>query len=99
MRYDVTFPSSVSLATGWVSIVKVNPGSDCIFAWLNTQSGDSRFGYNQYGASINYVTSFQDLSFCLTGSTSSVPLSNWALAIGLLLISGFIVVRYRMKRA
>lgn len=29
--------------------------------------------------------------------TNAVPVSNWALAIGLLLISGFIVIRYRTR--
>ena len=31
--------------------------------------------------------------------TQSVPVSNWALVIGLLLISGFIVIRFRTKMA
>ena len=42
----------------------------------------------------------QGFPFIINGdSTTAVPLSSWALVIGLLLISGFIVVRFRTKMA
>ena len=42
----------------------------------------------------------QGLPFIINGdSTTAVPVSNWALVIGLLLISSFIVVRFRTKMA
>ncbi len=98
LRYDVTFPSSFSLSNGWVLVYKKNPTNyPCVFSWLNTAQGDSKFAASLNGSPMMYFT-FGNLAFCLTG-TSSVPLADWALAFSLLLISGFIIVRYRMKRA
>ena len=62
-----------------------------IVGGLNTLSvvvTNSEFGIQCfYGADVTLATG------------PSVPLSNWALGIGLLLISGFIVVRYRRRLA
>ena len=100
LRYEITFPTTVSLADGWFSVVKSNPGADpCIFYFVNTTNGDGLSAYilpSNPGV-INYATN--NRSFCLAGEAQAVPISNWALVIGLLLISGFIVVRFRTKMA
>jgi hypothetical protein len=94
LKYDLTIPSNVSLATGWVMVYRLNPGNtNCVFAWANTTTGDNNIGYNQLGGDINYFA--DNLAFCLTGPTESVPLSNWALIIGIGLILTFAVVRFR----
>ncbi len=41
----------------------------------------------------------QDFPFIIYGAAPSVPVSNWALGIGLLLISAFIVIRFRRRLA
>jgi len=100
LRYDVTLPSSFSLATGWFSVVKLNPGaSPCRFSWANTTTGDNNVGWSTNGGT--YIYGPINLSFCLTTSLAAppVPISNWALGIGLLLISGFIIIRFRRRLA
>lgn len=98
LRYDINFPSSISLPSGWFSVVKLNPGDDdCTFAWINTTNGDNISAWNQMGGTYN--TSIDNISFCLTSGAAAIPVSNWALGIGLLLISGFIVVRFRRRLA
>lgn len=98
LRYDINFPSSISLPSGWVSVVKLNPGNEpCSFAWLNTTNGDNTIAYNQGGGTISLANGY-DVSFCLK-APAAVPVSNWALVISLLLISGFIVIRYRRRLA
>ncbi|RLD90584.1 MAG: hypothetical protein DRJ09_03770 [Bacteroidetes bacterium] len=97
LRYDVTFSSAVSLSDGWVSVVKLNPGNnDCEFAWLNTINGDDLIAYNHNGGTPVYYT--ENMSFCLTGQPP-VPVSNWALILGVFLIAVFMVVRYKRQMA
>ena len=100
LRYDVSFPSAVSLTDGWFSVVKANPGGDpCLFYHLNTTNGNGHSAYILSGSpgTVNYTTN--NRSFCLAGYTPPIPLSGWALGIGLLLISGFIVIRFRRRLA
>ena len=102
LRFDVTFPSPLYLENGWVSIVKKNPANeDCLFAWVNTTTGDDVIGYtnNLTGGQI-YYSSGVNVSFCLVeGTPPPVPISNWAIILGVLLIGTFIVVRYRRTLA
>jgi hypothetical protein len=94
LRYDVSLPSNVSLADGWVMVYRENPGNTlCAFAWARTNNGDNVSGWNQSGGTIFYQS--DNVAFCLTAPTESVPLSNWALftAIGLILIAA--VIRFR----
>jgi hypothetical protein len=94
LRYDITLPSFVSLSNGWVMLYRENPGNtDCAFAWANTSIGDYFNAWNNYGGSLNYETS-ANMAFCLTGG-SVIPVSNWALFIGIGLILVFAVVRFR----
>ena len=91
-KYSADLPVAVTgLTNGWVSIYG-NPSGSCSFLWEESDTGDD-IAY-QNGSMIG-----TDLSFCLYEQQPSIPLSNWALAIGLLLISGFIVVRFRTKMA
>ena len=91
-KFSADLPVAVTgLTNGWVSIFGAPAGS-CSFLWEESDTGDNIAFQN--ASSIG-----TDLSFCLYGETPSIPLSNWALVIGLLLISGFIVVRFRTKMA
>ncbi len=98
LKYEITFPSTVSLAEGWFSVVKKNPNSDaCMFNFLNTTNGDGHSAYVLHGSS-DYHYPTNNRAFCLC-NTPPVPVSNWALAFGVLLILGFIIIRYRTKLA
>lgn len=100
LRYDVIFPSGGSLSEGWFSVVKQNPGSDpCMFYHLNTTNGNGHSAYilPSNPGIVNYTSN--NRSFCLVEYTPPIPVSNWALGIGLLLISGFIIVRFRRRLA
>lgn len=52
-------------------------------------------GFNQFGGAITYFA--DNVAFCLSGPNEPepVPLSNWALFIGIGLILVFTVVRFR----
>lgn len=94
LRYELIFPSNVSLTTGWVMLYRENPlNSSCGFAWTLAAAGDNLSGFNQSGGPITYLT--DDMTFCLAGPVESVPISNWALFIGLGLILVATVVRFR----
>jgi hypothetical protein len=94
LRYDITLPSTVSLANGWVMVYRKNPGNtSCAFAWAITAIGDNSIAFNQFGGGINYFSG--NLAFCLAGPKEEVPLSNWALFIGIGLILVFAMVRFR----
>jgi len=97
LRYEVVFPSTVALTDGWFSVVKQNPTSDiCKFYYLDTSGGDNHSAYILSGTPNDVHYSPNNRAFCLSG-TSSVPVSNWALVIGLLLMIGFIVFRFRKR--
>ncbi len=96
-RFEVTFPSGVSLQSGWVSVVRKNPTNlDCSFAWANTTLGNNSSAWKNLSSGINYQS--DNLSFCLTGQPP-VPVSNWALVFGIFLIGLFMIVRYKKRLA
>ena len=91
-HYKAQLNSSVNLAKGWISIQGTSVGDpDCAFLWMNSQSGDA-LAYQQTltGELSNLGT---DLSLCFEGGM--VPLSNWALILGAVLIGVFVFIRYR----
>jgi hypothetical protein len=97
LRFEVTLPDAVKMQSGWVSVVRHNPNNlPCLFGWANTfvGSGDGTHYYNQFGGSYIFST-LGDLSFCLTGVASEIPISPWAIAIGIVLIAGATVLRIR----
>lgn len=97
LRFEITFPSTVSLQSGWVSVVRKNPtNQDCSFAWVNTTLGNNYSAWKIVSGSYNYAS--DNLSVCLTGP-QPVPVSPWALVFGVLLIGVFMVVRYRRTLA
>ena len=96
LRYDLILPSTVSLTNGWIMIYRLNPGnSNCALAWVNTTAGDNLLGYSNFGGGI--INFNDNVAFCLTGQSGpgEVPVSNWALFIGIGLILAFTVVRFR----
>ena len=94
-QIDLNFSSPVTLLDGWVSVTRLISGDGCDFVWLANSA--STYGGNEVSYSDNqgFDEGDADLLFCLGGSPPPVPLTNWALGFGLLLMATFLVVRIR----
>jgi len=94
LKYHVNLPAGVTLGSGWIMLYRLNPANTvCAFAWSRTDTGDNLTGYSQGGGAIVYQT--DNVALCLTSQVDLVPLSNWALFIGIGLILAFAVIRFR----
>jgi hypothetical protein len=92
-QIDVTFPSSVTLLDGWVSVTRVNPNDQCVFIWYGSIGGNAASYYLPNNA---WEIQGAALAFCLGGGElPETPLSNWALIIGIILIGTFVIIRFR----
>ncbi len=102
-RFDATFPETVNLpAAGLVSVVNVfEPGPDFFtFYWIASFSGDmiSSIYFLQFGQIVMADIAPFDWALCLDQAPVApppVPLSNWAVLIGVLLIMVTFIFRYR----
>jgi len=83
--FTVDIPST-TLPAGWLSVQLQSSPS---FYWLNTQAG-AGFPGLQNGTMLP-----ERLAMCLGGSPEEVPVSNWALLIGIGFILIFAVVSFR----
>ncbi len=95
-QFDVNFGTTISQLSGWISISRTTLPYNQTFAWI----GDSYQGTaRQFRVDQNaWITISSTQFFCLTG-TNEVPISNWALLLGIFLIGTFIVLRYRRRLA
>ena len=94
---DIDFGATVTLLDGWVSVSRLNTTDGMRFAMLAVMNSGSQVSYDS--DTNTWITgSGASLMFCL-GDPPSVPLSNWALIMSMLLISGFIVIRTRYSAA
>ncbi|MCF6342557.1 MAG: hypothetical protein L3J31_07120, partial [Bacteroidales bacterium] len=90
LKYSTTLPTAVSgLSAGWVSI-QGNPSGSCTFWWGESFTGDGLAFQN--GSNLA-----ADLSFCLYVSPP-IPISNWAILLGVFFIAAFTVYRFRRRR-
>lgn len=88
-NYSYSLPAPVTLSAGdWVSIVAID-GSDPWY-WCSASGGNGCVYQEGVGTRCDYG----DVAFCLVGS-NNVPLSDWALYIGIGLILVFTAVRFR----
>jgi hypothetical protein len=88
--YTISLPTTLSITEGWVSVQATNGGTPT-FYWVNTLASPSFPAYQTGPAPLNP----EGLAMSLGGETAQVPISNWAILIGIMLIGAFIVVRYR----
>jgi len=88
--YTYNFPASIPLAQGdWISVRA--DGATTWFWWAASAGGDGcAFQDGPYGFRCDYG----DAAFCLVGGAPT-PVSPWALAIGIALIAGFVIIRTR----
>lgn len=98
---DITLPSSVNLSTGWLGInandAQLGIG-DSRVGWLNNTAGDGNMIFTP--DLVNYYSvndPAYNVSFCLIGGDAPLetPISNWALFLGVGLIIGFAIIRFR----
>jgi len=100
-RFDAVFPTTVSLPQdGLISVVHVIEPDPEFFAfyWIASMSGDmmSSIYLIQYGQILDSQMVPLDWAFCLNqGSVIPLPLNNWAIFIGVLLIIATLIFRYR----
>jgi hypothetical protein len=97
-QIDIDLGTTVNQLNGWIGITRMGAScdpylSDYGFAWL--------FDNNNTGNSIQYYGTWIDRAanhlFCLGAEKEqqAIPISNWALFIGIGLILVFAVVRFR----
>ena len=106
-QVDFVFPTPVMLTDGWVSITRTDQGDPCWAFWHAESiwwepSSDNACYYGWIGADQKWewVSTINDgypsgMAFCLGDPDPNVPLTNWALIIGFVLIGTLIIVRYR----
>lgn len=93
-EYTYTFPTPVELdANDWVGIADY-PDDLGVFHhyWCMSDDGDGQiYGLDSGGSGYFYTP---DLAFCLSPAPI-IPISNWAIGIGIFLIIAFTVLRFR----
>lgn len=96
-RYKLTLPGDVDMSSGWISIRATGGYDNCWFIWTISLS-DNLLLYQSCYSMIPYSL---DLAFALmneeTPPEPEIPVSNWALILGLALILGF--TAFRLRRA
>jgi hypothetical protein len=85
--YTIQIPST-SMSSGWISVHATNATVHPVFFWLNTTSAPTNSCY-QTSFGIRPV----GLSLSLR-SSSTVPVSKWAILASFLLITGVITFRF-----
>jgi hypothetical protein len=91
-EFNVDFGMNISLLEGWVSISRLTLPYVDRFAWLGYYVANGSLSYNQ--TNHEWVSNSVEVFFCL-GKAFFIPLSGWALFLGLGLILVFTVFRYR----
>jgi hypothetical protein len=89
--YTYNLPSSLVFSAGdWISVIAANGD---MWYWLNGSGGDGCV-YNNF---IGEWCDLGDVAFCLLGGLggNEVPVSPWALGIGIALIMAAVILRYR----
>jgi hypothetical protein len=95
-HYLAVLETPVSLSAGWISIQGTENGNpdNCIFVWMNSPIGDN----TGLQAQPSMAPLYDNLSLCIeagSGPIPEIPLAPWAIGIGIFLIAGSIMLRYR----
>lgn len=105
-RFDAMFPEPVNVSeTPLFSIVQLfqmpdTPKDDrftCVFYWLASDQGDLQSAAIslQFGEITDVIPLPVDLAFCLYQPGVYIPVKNWALWIGLLMMTTLLIFRFR----
>jgi hypothetical protein len=106
-QIDLSFPEPAPITDGWVALSCITDIYPC---WFTTWHGQDMWGTG-LGNACAYMQNWEtgewywqaavpdenelSMAFCLGGPVPPVPVSNWALFIGLALIATFIIIRYK----
>jgi hypothetical protein len=93
-HYVAVLESPVNLQAGWISIQGTDSGNpdNCVFLWMNSLTGDGS------GMQAPVGPIYDNLSLCIEaggGPVPETPIAPWAMVIGIFLIAGSIILRYR----
>lgn len=89
-KFSANLGTMMYLNQGWISIEgNTNDGNECVFMWCDSYDGDLN-GYQENGE--GWVAN--DFAFCLSNG-NEVPISNWAIIVGIGLIVTLAVIRLR----
>jgi len=92
-EFTVEFGTNITQLNGWISISRTTLPYVDAFRWAcYIDSGSNCLSYDT-GAS-NWIFNTALPAFCL-GTAAEIPVSNWALFIGLGLILAFTIIRFR----
>lgn len=94
-QIDIALNTLVSQLDGWIGVKRLNPSCDMAFAWLafNAGTGGPSLQFNDVDQA--WEDAGSDFLICLSNQIPPVPLSNWALYLGILLMVTFVVIRFR----
>jgi hypothetical protein len=88
---DIDLGQDITMLSGWINLYRNSTDATYRFSWLTGSSGNAiQYDFNQ----MTWSEPGEAVLFCL-GSPEAVPVSNWAILIGLGLILTFVVIRYR----
>ena len=88
-QIDVDFPSAVTLLDGWVSVSRTTLPFVRQFAWIAKSGTGNRLSYNSNEDLWTASSAAQPL-FCLGGAPPvPLPIANWSVLVGLVLMAGF----------
>ena len=92
-KYTIHLGLPIELTSGWIYIQGYSVGDpDCKFLWMDSPVGDNiSFQVDPLGL-INPLGN--DLSICF-GTSAEIPLSNWAIFIGIVLVLATVIIRFR----
>jgi hypothetical protein len=91
-QIDVEFPSAVTLLNGWVSVSRTTLPYSNTFAWISKAGAGNALSY--HSNTVSWDGNLGAPLFCL-GGPPPVPVANWSIVIGLMLMAGFIALGVR----
>lgn len=99
---DIGFPEPAPITDGWVSVMFVNEAFPCFPFWIGSslEPGTGPLMACVSYDGIEWYTSMEEfdfecaMDFCLTGAPP-VPLSGWAIGLGVFLILAAVLLRFR----
>lgn len=91
-EFDATFGATITQLNGWVSVSRTDYAATDPFTWTGLNGGGNSLSYDHYSS--YWYNANHAPAFCL-GTTGTIPISGWALFIGIGLILALAVLRFR----
>jgi hypothetical protein len=92
---DFDFGSTITQLNGWLAVSRINPGDTFTYCWMAMDGAGNAMSY--YSGIDYWVPASYAPFFCLGGEAGPppVPVSGWAILIGIGLIAITVVARFR----